>query len=111
MLYIRGNCCMEALFRGCRIASGTGVAGVVQEGQSRKTEVTYSDVQQNLRIEEERIDHVAGWLGVTLETSLPPYRVGCSAGGIPRWAPGATEPSPRPRSACGTSTRSPGSRS
>src|SRR4051812_41683459 len=94
MLYIRGNCCMEAVVRGGRIASGTGVAGVVQEGQSRKTEGAYPDVQHNLRIEEERIDHVAEWLEVALGIKLTAYAVGCSASEITRWAHGDDEAEP-----------------
>jgi uncharacterized protein (DUF2384 family) len=56
--------------------------------------VTYSDVQQNLRIEEERIDHVAEWLEVTLGMKLTAFAVGCSASEITRWAHGDDEPAP-----------------
>ena len=43
-----------------------------------RTEVTYSDVQQNLRIDDERIDHVAEWLEVTLGMKLTAFAVGCT---------------------------------
>ena len=57
--------------------------------------MTYSDVQRNLRIEEERIDHVAEWLEVTLGMKLTASAVGCSPGEIGRWAHGDDEPGPR----------------
>jgi uncharacterized protein (DUF2384 family) len=61
--------------------------------QAKEAEVTYSDVQQNLRIEEERIDHVTEWLEVTLGMKLTAFAVGCSAGDITRFAHGDDEPS------------------
>jgi hypothetical protein len=75
---------------------GAGVAGGVPKGQDlEEAEVTYSDVQRNLRIEEERIDHVAEWLEVTLGMKLTAFAVGCSPGEITRWAHGDDEPAPR----------------
>ena len=56
--------------------------------------MTYSDVQQNLRIDDERIDHVAEWLEVTLGIRLTAFAVGCSASEITRWAHGDDEPEP-----------------
>ena len=74
---------------------GTGVAGGVPNGQDlEETEVTYSDVHQNLRIEEERIDHVAEWLEVTLGMKLTAFAVGCSPSEVTRWAHGDDEPEP-----------------
>jgi len=55
--------------------------------------VTYSDVQQNLRIEDERIDHVAEWLEVTLGIKLTAYAVGCTPSDVTHWAHGDAEPS------------------
>jgi hypothetical protein len=62
--------------------------------ETSEPEVTYSDVQQNLRIEDERIDHVAEWLEVTLGIKLTAYAVGCTPSDVTHWAHGDAEPSP-----------------
>jgi uncharacterized protein (DUF2384 family) len=95
MSYGPGNFAMEALLRGRRKASEAGVAGVVPGRQAiTAAEVTYNDVQQNLRIDEERIDHVAEWLEVTIGMKLTAFAVGCSPGEITRYAHGDDEPAP-----------------
>jgi len=48
--------------------------------------VTYKDVQDNLRIEQERIDHVAEWLEVTLGIKLTAFAVGCTPSDVTHWA-------------------------
>jgi hypothetical protein len=54
--------------------------------------MTYKDVQHSMRIEEERIDHVAEWLEVTLGIKLTAFAVGCTPSDLTHWAHGEAEP-------------------